>query len=100
MAAIGKIYKGRYLEIDEYHRVVAADAPDRSHLPSPMISNDSIEVLSQTNGKMYTSKSALRAEYRRAGVTEVGNAIMSSKPREYKPEGVRDDLRKAFARHK
>jgi len=100
MAAIGKIYKGRYLDIEEYVSAVAKDAPQRSHLSTPMISNDNIEVRSQTNGRMYTSKSALRAEYRRAGVTEVGNEKMSSKPRDYKPEGVRDDLRKALARHK
>lgn len=100
MAPIGKIYKGRYYDYEDYLRVIEEDAPKRSHLSTPMIASDNIEVRSQTDGKMYTSKSALRAEYRRAGVVEVGTEKFRPAANDYKPEGVRDDLRQAIARHK
>ncbi|MEM9523592.1 MAG: hypothetical protein AAF982_06310 [Pseudomonadota bacterium] len=46
-----------------------------------MISSDTIApLMSMTNGRMYDSKSALRAEYRRAGVIEVGNDVPMRKP--------------------
>jgi hypothetical protein len=45
-----------------------------SDFPAPMTILDTMDpVQSQTNGKMYDSKAALRAEYKRAGVVEVGN---------------------------
>lgn len=51
------------------------EAPQRSDLPMPMISFDTMEggVQSQVDGKIYTSKSALRRSYKAAGVVEVGN---------------------------
>ena len=46
----------------------------RSTLPGPMIQTDTMSpVKSMTNGQIYDSKSALRSEYKRAGVTEIGN---------------------------
>lgn len=55
--------------------------PDLQHLPAPRINGDNLNaVQSMTNGKWYDSKSALRAEYRRAGVVEVGNDVPMKKP--------------------
>lgn len=48
--------------------------PARSDLPCPLVISDEMApVQSMLDGKLYSSKSALRATYRRAGVTEVGN---------------------------
>tara|TARA_R100001086_G_scaffold225289_2_gene143559 strand:- start:13588 stop:13980 length:393 start_codon:yes stop_codon:yes gene_type:complete len=49
--------------------------PDnRSELAAPMLINDNLDyVESQADGKRYTSKRALSAEYRRLGYVEVGN---------------------------
>lgn len=53
----------------------------RQHLAAPRINADSMNpVQSMTNGRYYDSKSALRAEYKRAGVIEVGNDVPTSKP--------------------
>jgi hypothetical protein len=53
---------------------VKEDIVAKSHLTSPMLVLDTMDpVQSQTNGKIYDSKAALRAEYKRAGVVEVGN---------------------------
>lgn len=47
---------------------------NRSELPSPQVIRDTLEnVTNPLTGKPIDSKRALRAEYRRAGVTEVGN---------------------------
>lgn len=55
--------------------------PDLQRLPAPRINGDNLPgVMSMTNGKVYDSKSALRAEYRRAGVVEVGNDVPMKKP--------------------
>ena len=51
-------------------------------LAAPMISGDTMKaVRSQTNGLWYDSKSALRKEYKRAGVVEVGNDVPQAKPK-------------------
>jgi hypothetical protein len=53
---------------------VKEDVVAKSGLSAPMLTLDTMDpVQSQTNGKMYDSKAALRAEYKRAGVVEVGN---------------------------
>lgn len=55
----------------------------RSDLPCPMIASDHMEpVQSQLDGKMYSSKSALRATYKAAGVIEVGNDPARLRPRQ------------------
>ncbi len=60
------------------------DPPKRSGLAGPACISDTMEqgVQSMLDGKIYSSKSALRATYRQAGVTECGNdpAIMNPKP--------------------
>lgn len=46
----------------------------QGQLCAPMIISDTQAAMqSQTNGKVYDSKSEMRKEYRRAGVVEVGN---------------------------
>ncbi|WP_119392723.1 hypothetical protein [Taklimakanibacter lacteus] len=58
-------------------------------------------VQSMLDGKVYDSKAALRATYRAAGVTEVGNDPALQR-RARKPESFRKDVRnsveRAFAR--
>lgn len=74
----------------------------RSDLPFPQVMSDTMEpVQSMLDGKMYTSKRALRATYRAAGVVEVGNDPARLKPRK-KPKAdekaIRDTVDHAFAR--
>lgn len=45
----------------------------RSHLSAPIVIGDNLEVRSMVDGKMYTSKAALRRSYRERGYVEVGN---------------------------
>jgi hypothetical protein len=76
--------------------------PARSDLPAPRLARDTMDpVQSQVTGKMYDSKSALRAEYRRMGAEEVGNDPARFRPRERpKPDrkAIRDTLERAEAR--
>jgi hypothetical protein len=96
--AIGYIYQGRYMPADEYYAAKAQEQRPRSGLPAPRIIQDGIEMTSMLDGKTYTSKSALRATYRANGVEEVGNEKLTRPAtREYRPEGVRDDVRRAIA---
>ena len=78
-------------------------APARSDLPRPMIIVDTMdEVQSQATGKWYTSKSALRAEYKRLGMVEVGNDPARFRKKERpKPDfkAIKDQIEKAEARY-
>lgn len=72
-------YKENYALID-WSKPLPADPPKayippaRSALPCPHIMGDVMEpVQSQATGKVYDSKSAIRAEYKRLGMVEVGN---------------------------
>ena len=48
--------------------------PRQGELCAPMVISDTQPALqSQTNGKIYDSKSEMRKEYKRAGVVEAGN---------------------------
>lgn len=91
---------GKLVPADEYQRPTGK----RSNLKSPMIMGDSMQpVQSMLDGKMYDSKSALRATYKAAGVIEVGNdsSITDPKPRaKTKPDkkAVRATVEKAFSR--
>jgi ribosomal protein S21 len=51
------------------------ERPQRSDFPAPMLIGDTIEqgVQSQIDGKIYSSKSALRRHYKQTGHIEVGN---------------------------
>ena len=51
----------------------------RGDFPTPRVMRDTMDPLqSMTDGKTYDSKAALRAEYRRAGVIEVGNETQTN----------------------
>ncbi|TJV21086.1 MAG: hypothetical protein E5Y04_28695 [Mesorhizobium sp.] len=83
-------------------RKVETAKPKRSALPAPMINSDTMsEVQSMHDGKFYTSKSALRATYRAAGLEEVGNDPARLRPRK-RPKvdrkAIRDTVEKAAAR--
>jgi hypothetical protein len=80
----------------------AAPTPKRSDLPCPRLATDIMPpVQSQVDGRLYDSKSAIRAHYRRAGVEEVGNDPARLKPF-VKPKVSRADVKasveKAHAR--
>ena len=87
------------------HRISHAPAPDfrkRSSHASPAVIGDSMApVRSMLDGEHYDSKSALRATYRRAGVTEVGNDPSIHRKRG-KPasdrRAIRDAVGRAFSR--
>ena len=71
-----------------------------SDLPSPMIISDHLDNLqSQSDGKIYTSKRALRRSYREQGMVEIGNEKQVNTVREKtKIKGVITALEKAAAR--
>lgn len=74
----------------------------RSDFACPMVVTDSMPpVQSMTNGQMYDSKSAIRSEYRRAGVIEVGNdpaRLRTRKPPKIDRQAVKDTIDHATAR--
>lgn len=60
--------------IYRWQHAIPGSTKHRSYLTAPLVIRDDMEpVQSMLDGKMYTSKSALRATYRRAGVDEIGN---------------------------
>jgi hypothetical protein len=74
-------------------------APPRSSLPAPMVIGDAIEVKSMADGRIYTSKRALRNSYRTQGYVEVGNEIQSPpKRRRAGKTDISDSVDRAFAR--
>ena len=90
---------GKLIPADIYY----ANKPrgQRSGLPVPMILSDTMEpVQSMLDGKLYDSKSALRATYRQAGVVEVGNDVATKPPPKPKPDrkAVRASVERAFSR--
>lgn len=74
----------------------------RSSLPAPMISTDSMApVQSMLDGRMYDSKSAIRATYKQAGMVEVGNDPARHRPHvKPKPDraAIKATVEKATAR--
>lgn len=77
-------------------------SPKRSGLAAPGLIRDQMDpVRSMASGKMYDSKSAIRAEYKWLGVEEIGNDPARHKPRA-KPEpdrkAIKDAVEKAAAR--
>ncbi len=77
---------------------------NRSHLSAPMIALDTMEpVRSMLDGKLYDSKAALRATYKQAGVTEVGNDSSVTEPKPFKKpkpdrKAIKASVNKAFSR--
>jgi hypothetical protein len=64
-----------------------------------MIIGDTVEIKSMVDGKIYTSKAALRASYRARGYAEVGNEELKPAPKP-KPDrkAISESVGKAFAR--
>ena len=74
--------------------------PKRSDLPCPRLASDVMApVQSQVDGRLYDSKSAIRAHYRQAGVVEVGNDPARLKPFE-KPRVTRAEVKRAVEKAK
>jgi len=91
---------GQLVERDVYY--ASRPRPARSALPCPMVIPDNVEVKSMVDGRMYTSKRALRRSYREQGYTEVGDAWDKKLPEQPKPKidakERRLDIAKAFSR--
>lgn len=82
---------------DEYCR----PTPNRSTLPAPHLMRDEMPpVQSMASGRMYESKSAIRAEYKRLGLTEVGNDVPTapSAPKRPRREDIKAAVGKAFSK--
>ena len=100
---------GTWLDPDEYERR-RADYEERAfqrsagqgQLCAPRIIRDDMgkQIMSMTDGRHYDSKSELRKEYRRAGVTEVGNDVPTAraKPSRDERDRIKKDRRAALAR--
>ena len=97
---------GQWVDEEEYafRRAMNTQISARSDLPGPMIITDTMApVQSQLDGKIYDSKTALRATYRAAGVVEVGNDSSVLQPKPFKrPKPKREEIKasvnKAFSR--
>ncbi len=75
------------------------DERKRSELEAPMFIRDDMEpVQSMLDGKMYDSKSQLRATYKAAGVTEVGNDVPTKPytPAKVDTKAINESVEKAF----
>lgn len=101
-----KAFRENYASIDWSAPIVIerkpAQEPARSNLPFPHIMSDVMEpVQSMLDGRLYDSKSALRATYRAAGCVEVGNDAARFRPFvKPKPDRrkIKETLEKATAR--
>ena len=69
----------------------------RSGVAAPMLIRDQMDALQgMHDGKLYDSKSALRASYRAAGVNELGNDAPTTAQAPARPGGFREDVARAF----
>lgn len=104
---MSKAFRENY-ELIDWSKPLPADPPKpqhepaRSNLPFPRIMSDVMApVQSMLDGKLYESKSALRATYRAAGCVEVGNDPARFRPFvKPKPDRrkIKEALEKATAR--
>jgi len=95
-----KVCKGWH-ELDKWpYECMPERVQSKSSLPTPMISLDTMDaVQSQLDGKFYDSKSALRATYKAAGVTEVGNDSSVTDPKPFKrPKPDRKAIRESIGK--
>jgi len=100
------VHRPNHPDADEFGMVDKAIAgeptPARSNLPFPMIISDQIELKSMVDGKIYTSKSALRRSYRAKGYDEVGNEWLRNEPKRVEPKidrrAIRDTVGRAMTR--
>ena len=87
------VEKGGPLDI----RPVAA----RSHLPTPYVIGDHLpDVLSHADGKVYSSKSAMRKGYKAAGVVELGNDAPRTTPQSTSDRITKREIREALQKVK
>lgn len=88
---------GELVDRDAYYSRKAS--AKRSNLSAPMVIGDCVEVKSMVDGKVYTSKAALRQSYRARGYAEVGNEELKPPPKP-KPDrkAISESVGKAFAR--
>ena len=71
--------------------------PNRSTLAAPHLLRDEMPpVQSMASGRMYDSKSAIRAEYKQLGLREIGNDVPTAPPPPKRPR--REDIRAAVGR--
>lgn len=92
----------------QVYRKVETARPRRSALSAPMINSDTMpEIQSMVDGKVYTSKSAMRASYKPSGnregveYTEVGNdpARLRRRPKpKVDRKVIKETVQKAAAR--
>lgn len=87
-----------------FRRVDNGPAPKRSHLPTPMISTDTMDAVEHPcDGKFYTSKAAFRATTKANGCIEMGNdpaRLKIGKPQQSNTKANRESVERAFARIK
>lgn len=102
---MSRAYSSNFALIDFSKEIAAPERldpglPARSDLPCPQVLSDTMDaVQSQVTGKMYESKSALRAEYRATGHIEKGNDKRPPWKMPRTPRAViRESVRKAAAR--
>ncbi len=96
---------GGWHELDAWPSECVKETPDRrSHLSGPMLIRDEMDrpLQSMADGKYYTSKSAMRAEYKARGFTEVGDDKAYTNPKPKKApkvdrKAIRDSVDKAFS---
>jgi len=95
-----KVCKGWHNPEAWPHNCMPEKEYKRSDLSSPMISLDTMDaVQSQLDGKFYDSKSALRATYKAAGVTEIGNDSSVTDPKPFKrPKPDRKAIRESIGK--
>lgn len=85
-------------EIPEPVRQIEIPPPKRSSLPCPRLASDVMDpVQSQVDGRVYDSKSAIRAHYKQAGVIEVGNDPARLRPFK-KPRVMRESVKQSVAK--
>ena len=94
---VDKPLRGRWKWDDEQKKLVPYYGEPIRHAHG--IVTDECQVKSMADGKIYTSKSALRRSYKRLGFVEVGNEKSWDKPRErpanYEKE-LQDELGRAY----
>lgn len=82
-----------------YRRVPDETPHARSHLPCPHVVSDQVEVRSMVDGKVYTSKRALRQSYRAKGYIEVGDQEQKAPPKtKVDRKAVRASVERAFSK--
>lgn len=85
----------------QVYRPVRAPQPNnRSHLPAPRIRADGMDaVQNPCDGKFYESRSEYERVVKEAGCEIVGNdSHWDAPPKQYEPEGVKEDLIDAWKR--